>query len=249
MKKSVLLIIDPQNDFVDSNGSLYIPGAEKGIDAMCKYIEEDNPDHIIITQDTHQVNHIGHSEYWFGNPKPFTKITIDDLDSKKYWPVDIDEDDCVEDYIYDYLSKLPKKTHMIWPKHCIKGSWGHAFPNKLTEELISWSKRNDLVSFEVRQKGEYPNAEMYSAISRIDESEDCLEYNELIKKLSSFDQVYIAGFAKDVCVAWTVKDLLASGKFKNKLVFLKDCMVGLDQESDMLTVFEDGINNHGAVWE
>jgi hypothetical protein len=46
-----------------------------------------------------------------------------------------------------------------------------------------------------------------------------------------------------------VKDLIASGKFKDKLIFLDKCMVGLDPNSTMLDVFTEGVNKYGAVWE
>lgn len=240
----VLLIIDPQNDFVDPKGSLYIPGAENGIDAICEFIEKENPLHIIITQDTHQVYHIGHPDFWIGDPKPFTKITVDDIESGKYQP----KDGCI-DYIYDYISQLPDKTHMIWPRHCINGSWGHAFPQKLIDTLISWAKKDILSDYRVVQKGEYALSEMYSAISRANSTERDIKESKLINELAVFDKVYISGFAKDVCVAWTVKDLIASGEFNNKLVFLDKCMVGLDPNSKMLEVFTEGINKCNAVWE
>ena len=240
----VLLIIDPQNDFVDPKGSLYIPGAEKGIDAICEFIEKENPLHIIITQDTHQVFHIGHPEYWGGNPEPFTKITVDDVKSGKYLP----KDGCL-DYIYEYISLLPEKTHMIWPKHCINGSWGHSFPKKLTDALISWSKKDISSDYRVIQKGEYALSEMYSAISHVNSRERDIKDSQLLKDLAVFDKVYISGFAKDVCVAWTVKDLIASGELKDKLIFLDKCMVGLDPNSKMLDVFTEGVNKYGAIWE
>ena len=242
--RNVLLIIDPQNDFVDSKGSLYIPGAEKGIDAICEFIEKENPLHIIITQDTHQVFHIGHPGFWTGDPKPFTKVTIKDVKDGKYQP----KDGCI-DYICDYISQLPGNTHMIWPYHCINGSWGHAFPQKLIDTLISWSKKDILSNYRVIQKGEYALSEMYSAISRVNSTERDIKESEFIKDLVVFDKVYIAGFAKDVCVAWTVNDLLKSELFKNKLIFLDKCMVGLDPESDMLKVFDNAVINYNAVWE
>lgn len=241
----VLLIIDPQNDFVDPKGSLYIPGAEKGIDAICEFIEKENPLHIIITQDTHQVYHIGHPEFWEGDPEPFTKITIEDLKSGKYRP----KEPGSLDYFYEYIDLLPDKVHMIWPKHCINGSWGHSFPKKLTDALISWSKKDILATYRVIQKGEYALSEMYSAISHVNSIERDIKESQLLKDLAVFDKVCIAGFAKDVCVAWTVKDLLASGKFNNKLIFLDKCMVGLDPNAKTLEVFTEGVNECNAVWE
>ena len=36
----MLLIIDPNNDFADSRGSLYVPNADKALKAIAHYIEE-----------------------------------------------------------------------------------------------------------------------------------------------------------------------------------------------------------------
>ena len=84
--KEVLLIIDPQNDFVDPKGSLYIPKAEKAIENLCEVIKTRNPNRIIITQDTHQAHHIGHSSWWKEDPAPFTKITLSEVEEGKYSP-------------------------------------------------------------------------------------------------------------------------------------------------------------------
>ena len=46
----MLLIIDPNNDFADSHGSLYVPNANKAIEAIAHYINENNPEAIAISQ-------------------------------------------------------------------------------------------------------------------------------------------------------------------------------------------------------
>lgn len=37
-EKSLLLIIDPQYDFCNPKGTLYVPGAEKATKELCKWI-------------------------------------------------------------------------------------------------------------------------------------------------------------------------------------------------------------------
>lgn len=244
--RNVLLIIDPQNDFVDSRGSLYIPNAEKGIDSICEAIDSIDFQQIILTQDTHQFHHIGHSEYWKNKPSPFTTITVEDIRSGLFTPIDKSKE-----YAIKYIKRLPNKEHCIWPEHCIEGSWGHAFPDKLIKSLHDWSKKKKGRAYDLYKKGQHPDYEMYSAITRADYSGSAhtLSNNPLIKELKEYDKVYISGFAKDVCVAWTVKDLIKSNLFSDKLIFLKDGMVGLSPTSEMLNIFEDAIDNHGAVWE
>lgn len=56
--KNVLLIIDPQNDFI--TGSLPVKGAEEKMRHLADYILETGSsyDHIYITMDTHTQNHM-----------------------------------------------------------------------------------------------------------------------------------------------------------------------------------------------
>ena len=244
MEANLLLIIDPQNDFVDSKGSLYIPGAENGIDSICDFIKNDNPLNIIITQDTHQYYHIGHSDWWKEDIPPFTKITLEDVKTGKYNPKHYLKKDAIK-----YINTLPNKTHTIWPKHCIKGSWGWAFPDKLVETLNEWSIKNKGKQYEILEKGTNPNREMYSAITEAGSNSNILQHSSFINRIKHYDKIYIAGFARDVCVAWTVKDLINSGKFDDKLIFLKDCMTALDPKSEMEKVYENGVKNHKANWK
>ena len=243
--RKVLLIIDPQNDFVDPSGTLYIPNAEEGIKEICRVLDNSLVDYqdIILTQDTHQSYHIGHSTWWKNNPEPFTEITEKDVKSGKYIPLNKSRR-----YAISYINRLPGKTHKIWPVHCLEGSWGGAFSDDLIKSITDWQIKKKGRQYSVIKKGYNPDNEMYSVLSRADYPGGGLSTNTLIKQLSSYDEVYISGFAADVCVAWTVKDLLSSGMFEGKLRFLKNCMIGLDPNSEMLKVFDDGINNHGAIW-
>lgn len=245
--KEVLLIIDPQNDFVDPKGSLYIPGAEKGIEEICKVIKERNPHKIIITQDTHQPYHIGHPCYWKGAILPFTKIGIEDIKSGKHEPKFLGS--IGKRNLVNYFSKLPEKTHTVWPEHCIEGTWGWVFPENLVETLKDWQLKNRGKSYEVIQKGMDPNHEMYSAFTRIDRSGIGVKVNTQIRQLSRYDKVLISGFAKDVCVSWSVQDLYLSGLFKDKLVFLDACMTGLDPKAKTLEIYEECVTKEGAIWE
>jgi len=52
---AALVLIDCQNDFIDPNGALYIPGAERIKDALVKTVKQQDRyfDWIILTQDWH----------------------------------------------------------------------------------------------------------------------------------------------------------------------------------------------------
>lgn len=57
MKNKLLLIIDPQIDFI--TGSLPVPGAERAMDALAEYIHKNSADyvHIVVTADRHPMRH------------------------------------------------------------------------------------------------------------------------------------------------------------------------------------------------
>lgn len=53
--KKILLIIDPQNDFI--TGSLAVEGAKAKMKALNKYIKNNDYEFIAVTQDSHPKNH------------------------------------------------------------------------------------------------------------------------------------------------------------------------------------------------
>lgn len=80
-KKNLLLIIDPQNDFVDTEGTMYIPGAEQAVKNLCRWISinRKNIHEIVVTQDTHRSYHIGHSAFWKETPSRYSTITSENV--------------------------------------------------------------------------------------------------------------------------------------------------------------------------
>lgn len=57
MKNRLLLIIDPQIDFI--NGTLPVPGAERSMDALAAYLHRNASDYtqIVVTADRHPMRH------------------------------------------------------------------------------------------------------------------------------------------------------------------------------------------------
>lgn len=53
--KSILLIVDPQNDFI--TGSLAVEGAKERMMKLASYIEQHNYDYVYITLDSHPQDH------------------------------------------------------------------------------------------------------------------------------------------------------------------------------------------------
>src|SRR3989339_612132 len=90
LKNAILFIIDPQVDFCDPNGKLYVKGAEKDISRLSNMIEKNmnEIDDIFVTLDSHHTIHIAHPIFWVNqkgeHPNPFTLITAEDV-KKGIW--------------------------------------------------------------------------------------------------------------------------------------------------------------------
>jgi hypothetical protein len=89
-KKEILLGIDPQIDFCQPTGSLYVPGADKDMERLGVFIKKKGRSlsQIGMTLDSHHVIDVGHPAMWVdsrGNyPAPFTIITNADLQNGVY---------------------------------------------------------------------------------------------------------------------------------------------------------------------
>ena len=60
--KAILLVIDPQVDFCDPNGSLFVKGADADMKRLATMVRENINliERINITLDSHQYVHIAH---------------------------------------------------------------------------------------------------------------------------------------------------------------------------------------------
>ena len=60
--KSILLIVDPQNDFI--TGTLAVEGAKEKMMKLANYINSEHPsyDYICVTMDTHPIDHCSFKE-------------------------------------------------------------------------------------------------------------------------------------------------------------------------------------------
>lgn len=256
-KKNLLFIIDAQNDFVRANGRLAVPGAEVGLENLVSFIDENKKDitDIILTQDDHYPTHIGMAGAWRVNDKdlkpesyPFV-ITRQDVLDAKVMPKYLDFDSVV-----NYLTAVEKtgSVHCVWPDHCIKGSEGQAFPEELLAALKRWSMANDSCHYITIQKGSYDGAEMYSALSFADGSQPDY-YREILNGIADedYDNIFVAGFAKDYCVRSTLQDIMKHDCFAQKLVLLDDCMASINPNDEVTEeIWEELVQDFGArVWK
>lgn len=209
-----LLTIDPQIDFCDPNGALFVQGADGDMrKRLPKMVRENIPQiaGIHCTLDSHHPVHIAHPVWWKDSkgkhPGPFTVVTVDMVESgeiKAYNPN-------MQQWSLDYVKSLRDNNRYvlcIWPPHCLIGHNGAAIVPELREAFLQWE--NTFKKLNYVPKGSCVYTEHYSAV-RAD-----VEYpgdpttmlnTNVINMLKTDMDILITGEALDFCVANTIRDI------------------------------------------
>ena len=232
MKKTHLIMIDPQNDFCDQpNARLGVTGAVKDMERLAAFIGKQGSrlSQIHCTLDSHQTIHIAHPIFWVdskGNhPAPFTLISDDDVRQGKWRAFRPDLQGRAQSYV-DALKKNGRYVLCIWPAHCRIGTWGHAIYPAVADALIAWEEKyTRQVDFVT--KGSNPLTEHYSGVQADvpDAGDVSTKLNTaLIDVLQKADEILITGEALSHCVANTITDIANNFGADNikKFVLLKD---------------------------
>lgn len=249
MRNNILFIIDPQNSFMGyGNGTPYhevaagrteaaelpVRGAVEDMDRLSKFIDRadggNSIDDIIVTLDTHETlfkyRDIGHPHYWLDAagkmPVPFTVITFQDVVEKKWTPYDPG----LSEKVLNYFSKAG--SQVIWPKHCVLGTWGHDIYSPLNSAIQRWSDRTGK-NPQVIRKGMNCHTEQYGAFEAAvpDPDDPTTQFNwTLLNHLKKGRRVWVAGEAESHCVKTSVVQAAAklSPREFSKLTLLTDCM-------------------------
>jgi len=221
-KNTHLLTIDPQFDFCNPKGTLFVPGADKDSERLAKFINDrgDRFADIHTTVDSHQIIHIAHPIFWKdpkGNhPKPFTQITADDVANGRWNTTNPAWQSRGLAYVRQLELDTPdhpaRYKLFIWPPHCLIGTVGHALVPAVSDALIAWETRNfGQVNFVA--KGSNLFTEHYSAVQADvpDDKDPSTRLNtDLITLLSQVDEILITGQALSHCVANTIRDIAAN---------------------------------------
>lgn len=250
MKKTMLLIVDPQIDFVDEDGALPVKGAPDDMRRLAAFIDRhgDMIDKILVTLDSHHIIHIATPIYWEdtdGNPPPrYSTISLEDVTSGKWQPRYNQADAPV------YLEQLEVrgKSLIIWPPHCVFGSIGWAIYPELYAAIFRWVA-DGKGQFETHTKGEEEKTEMFSAIRpdvSFDNEKDGHNAFKFIARLDSYGRILIAGEAEDFCVRETVKDMvLLRPDLAGRFVLLKDCTSAISPDDPSLKTFWEDCQKKG----
>lgn len=229
--KTGLLIIDPQVDFCDPKGALYVKNAEKDMERVTELIKTkgDTLDSIYVSLDTHNLMDIAHPLFWINaegkHPNPFTIISEDDVTERVWFPTRGTMYDRALDYV-SALKEQGKYPLCIWPPHCLVGSQGNNVVPELNTALLDWeNKKKDMVTYVL--KGMNPFTEHYSIFgAEVPDAFDRSTFkdNNLIRGIWNLDKIYIVGEASSHCVANSVRDLVSVKEQNKKIIILKDGM-------------------------
>ncbi len=230
-KKIHLVIIDPQNDFCDPKGALFVQGADQDMIRLANMVDRlgKKLDDIHVTLDSHQKVHVAHPIFWKdskGNhPNPFTIITADDVRSGA-WTATMPSFTKRGLAYVETLEKNGKYPLCIWPPHCLIGSTGQAIYQPLFKSLMDWTEQFATIDFVT--KGSNIFTEHYSAIvADVTDPDDpsTLMNTNFLNTVNEADIVLLAGEAGSHCLANTGRDAVNYFKddsFVQKLVLLTD---------------------------
>jgi nicotinamidase/pyrazinamidase len=233
MKK--LLIIDPQNDFCNIPGAaLPVAGASADMQRLASFIAKQTLDGITVTLDSHPSVAVERTTFWITSegcaPAPFTFVTEQDVASGKLVP----RDESLIPQVVQMLQQLAnggRKGLVIWPVHCVTGTWGHNIYSALAEQLTQWEFTQQLAVRKVL-KGEYPLTEHFGIFEADapNEAVPSTQFNNAlaVELTQGVDTLFIAGEAGSHCVASSVDQLIAylnrSLAPRPRIVLLSDCM-------------------------
>jgi len=235
MLRLQLLVIDPQNDFMDIPGAaLPVPGANADMDRVAGLVDalQSHIDDIVVTLDSHPGVGIERTTFWStadGGPvAPFTRITAAQARAGAYRPRDPAHHAEVQAYL-DALEAASGRTLIVWPVHCVLGTWGHSMQSRLAQGLAQWEFARTRNSNKVL-KGQNPMTEQYSAfraeVPRADDARTTVNAALLAQLAQDGATLLVAGEALSHCVAASGEDMLAhmDDTRLRSTVFLTDCM-------------------------
>jgi len=224
------LIIDPQNDFANPNGSLFVPGADQDSERFAQMMKRhlSKIDSIHITLDTHHLLDIAHPLFWIDteskHPAPFTCIGLEDVQNGKWQTTAPSFQERATAYV-KALKNNGRYDLIIWPPHCLIGSPGNNVVSPIAETVLDWENQFAIVDYVT--KGLNIWTEHYSAIKADvpDPDDPSTKLNmRLLENLASADLIAISGQALSHCVANTVRDIANNFGEENvrKLVLIED---------------------------
>lgn len=258
MTRIRLFVIDPQNDFMDIDGAaLPVSGANNDMDRLAGFVRAaaSQIDDLVVTLDSHASVGIERTTFWKladgGAISPFTQIKAGDVESSTYLP----RDASLRIPVIAYLRALEsggERTLIVWPVHCVLGTWGHNIHSELAQGIATWEYATGR-NCEKVLKGLNPMTEQYSAFrAEVPWPDDPRTHNNasLMARLENGPEwLVVAGEASSHCVAASGEDMLLqlSRERIAKTIFLSDCMSPVTGFEASARRFLDNARARGAL--
>jgi nicotinamidase-related amidase len=228
-----LVIIDPQNDFMDTpNAALPVKGAVADMKRLAKLIDRigHRLDNIHVTLDSHHLIDIAHPTWWRDEngqrPEPFTIITAQDI-ADKIWVPRVPAFYQRSLAYAQQLEQEGKYQLCIWPPHCLIARTGHNVQADLDQALQRWSDKTiGIINYVT--KGSNPFTEHYGALmAEVPDPEDPTTTlnTDFLDILQEADIIGLAGEALSHCVKETITQIADNidEKYLRKFYILTDC--------------------------
>lgn len=230
--------IDLQNAFTQEGEPLCVPGAPADNVRIRDFIRTTAPyiADIILTVDTHPVDHIGHPGWWRtregAHPTPFTFVTEDMLLHGDIMAADPDKNK----YALEYVRALGGA--MIWPVHCVPGTDSHKLSPEIQTAINNWRSVAGGVPTIVK-KGFHVDLESFGIFEPEYQGHENIfaDFNDnLLGDLLFGDHpIVVVGEASSHCVKRSVEQMVmrldlygVPGHGKefdfSRIVLLRDCM-------------------------
>ena len=231
MEKSLLLIFNPQNDFIENYEDI--------VKNIILFIENniENIHDLVLTQSSYQKFNIKFPSFWKRDLKAGDIITLGEILNRTKTPI-AGPDEIDYEFLIEYIAKNGPIT--LCKEHCIEGTAGWAFPTRLIKSVNNWSINKKRL-YSIQKVNDIPLIDTKSIIS----NESVLNERPFWRVVD-YEKIYIAGFFKDTVIAKSIKDLISTGMYDDKLVFLESCIGTIDDKAESLKIIEDAIEHHGA---
>ena len=230
-----LLVIDPQNDFCDIGGAaLPVPGADADLQRLARFIGSHAAalTGITVTLDSHATVAVERTTFWLSAAgdavAPLTFITAEQVLAGAFKPRDASLTPAVLTML-DHLAASGRPGLVVWPVHCVTGTWGHNIHGALAEALAGWEMTHQRAVRKVL-KGEYPLTEHFGVFEA--DAPDAAVPSTLFNTAlagqvsENVGVLLIAGQASSHCVAASYRQLAGYLKHRPKprIVILTDAM-------------------------
>lgn len=235
-----LLIIDPQNDFMDiPNATLPVAGAAEDMKRLVSLIDRvgSRLEDVHVTLDSHNRIQIERPSWWMDQsgkqPPPFTLIRESDVVDGIWTPRNPAYRPKTIEYLHALEATPENYLHMVWPPHCEIATWGHNIYEPLMAALQRWQDK-EYANVDFVTKGSNPWREHFGGLMAAvpDPQDPGTSLNTaLLQILADADIIGVAGEASSHCVLETVRQIADNigDEHLKKFHIITDCMSPVPQ--------------------